>query len=390
MLSTMKLSEQIRAFSLWIARLMRGVIASILLCACGAVSQTANPAQLFQEAVAAQQRGDAATALAKYRELLRMHPEANVVRANLGATLADLGRFDEAIEQYRLVLAKDPANRPLQLNLALAYQGKEDWQNAVAELEPLHKADPADPQTTMMLADSYEHLGMHDKAISLLKPLEISQPNDLNLAWILGSALIHAGQTQEGVQLVERVANESSNAEAYLLAGQTRLARSEYDLAHHDAVLALQLSPGLAGVYTLNGMVLEQMGNYAEAEAALRKAIAADPKDVDAHLYLGAILYFKRDLAEARAEIERALQLDPGSAQSRYELALVDRADGRLDSALKNLQMVVAASPGWMQPHVELAALYYRMHRPADGGKERQIVDHMMALQQEHPLTPAP
>lgn len=387
----MKLSEHIRACLLLSTRLIVvGCASIVLLYACLAVGQTTNPAQIFQEAVAAQQRGDNATAEAKYRELLRMHPEAIVVRANLGATLANLGKFDEAIAQYRMVLAKDPANQPIRLNLALAYQGKEEWQSAATELEPLHKADPQDPQTAMMLADSYEHLGMHDKAIALLRPLLVSQPNDLDLAWLLGSALIHAGQAQEGVELVERMATQSSNAEAYLLAGQTRLARSEYDIAHRDADLALQLGRELAGVQTLKGMVLEQMGNYAEAEAALRKAIAADPKDVDAHLYLGAILYFKREMVEARAELERALELNPGSAQSRYELALVDRADGRLDAALKNLQKVVAENPGWMQPHVELAALYYRMHRPAEGDKERQIVDQMMALEQQHASIPVP
>ena len=51
-------------------------------------SQTANPEQLFKEAVEAQQRGEDAVAVSKYKELLSMHPEAVAVRVNLGATLA--------------------------------------------------------------------------------------------------------------------------------------------------------------------------------------------------------------------------------------------------------------------------------------------------------------
>jgi len=31
----------------------------------------------------------------------------------------------------------------------------------------------------------------------------------------------------------------------------------------------------------------------------------------------------------------------------------------------------------WMDPHVELAALYYRLNRPQDGAREKQIVDRL-------------
>jgi hypothetical protein len=40
------------------------------------------------------------------------------------------------------------------------------------------------------------------------------------------------------------------------------------------------------------------------------------------------------------------------------------------------------SDPDWLEPHVELATLY-RLHRPDDGAKERQIVDRLTAKQQE-------
>ena len=84
----------------------RGV-AALLLFASALVGQQAvsNPEQLFQDAVRAQQRGDGAEALRMYRELIRIDPGATGVRVNLDATLAHMGRFDEAIAQYRTVLA---------------------------------------------------------------------------------------------------------------------------------------------------------------------------------------------------------------------------------------------------------------------------------------------
>ena len=70
--------------------------------------------------MAAQQHGDDALAVRKYQELLKRYPDAVEVRANLGAALAKLARYDEAIAQYRAVLARKD-NPDLRLNLALAY-----------------------------------------------------------------------------------------------------------------------------------------------------------------------------------------------------------------------------------------------------------------------------
>ena len=95
-------------------------IVALLIAAGAACAQSSSPEQLFRDAVAAQQHGDDALAVRKYQELLKGYPDAVEVRANLGAALAKLGRYDEAIVQYRTVLAKKD-NAGLRLNLALAY-----------------------------------------------------------------------------------------------------------------------------------------------------------------------------------------------------------------------------------------------------------------------------
>ncbi len=97
-------------------------IVVLLIAAGAACAQSSSPEQLFRDAVAAQQHGDDAGAVRKYQELLKSYPDAVEVRANLGAALATLGRYDEAIEQYRAVLAKKRQRRSGGWNLALAYQ----------------------------------------------------------------------------------------------------------------------------------------------------------------------------------------------------------------------------------------------------------------------------
>ena len=88
-------------------------------------------------------------------------------------------------------------------------------------------------------------------------------------------------------------------------------------------------------------------------------------------------------MEKARTHLTRALQLQPESAQARFEMALVELADGQLDAALRDLLIVASATPGWLQPHVKLSSLYYRLRRPEDGAKEKQIVDRLMAADQK-------
>src|SRR5947209_12632066 len=124
-------------------KMVRLLFAAVIgLAAAGA--QTTPPEQLFRDAVSAQQRGDDATAIRKYQELLKIRPDVVEARANLGAALSRQGRFDEAIEQYRAALAKDGGNAPLRMNLALAHYKKGAYQDAAREMETVRRSAPAD------------------------------------------------------------------------------------------------------------------------------------------------------------------------------------------------------------------------------------------------------
>ncbi|MGO4882863.1 MAG: tetratricopeptide repeat protein [Bryobacteraceae bacterium] len=355
---------------------------ALLIAAGCAYAQSSNPEQLFREALAAQKDGDNAGAVRKYRELLKRYPDAVEVRANLGAALATLGRYDEAIEQYRAVLAKKD-NAGLRLNLGLAYYKKGAWREAAREFKTLWEAQPGDARVATLLGECDTHIGQDEQAVAVLKPVAAAHPEDLAVAWLLGSALIHAGHRREGLDLVDRVARVGNRPEAYLLAGQTALKMNEFERARDYADAAAKLNPNLAGVDTLRGTVLTYLGDTEGAAAALRKAVEANPKDFEAQVGLGAVLHTQRDLDGAREHLQRALALRPDSNLARYEWARLERTEGHVEAAVKDMEKVVHADPKWAQPHVELAALYFRLNRQADGERERAIYDQLTAEQQK-------
>ena len=49
-------------------------------------------------------------------------------------------------------------------------------------------------------------------------------------------------------------------------------------------------------------------------------------------------------------------------------------AEGKTDAARQELESIVKEAPGFTEAHVSLATVYYRLKRPNDGNRERNIV----------------
>jgi tetratricopeptide (TPR) repeat protein len=362
-----------------VMRLLLGAVA-VLGCVVGE-AQAPAPQQLFQEAVAAQQRGDDALAVEKYRALLALQPDVPEIMANLGAALSHLGRYEEAIAEYSAALEKRPGDAALSLNLALARLKKGDLAEAASLLRALAQADPANARLAALLGGCYFQMGRYGDAIAVLEPAEAAHPDDLNVAWALGSALIRYWQPREGLERVEKVAVQGNNAEAWLLAGQTWLDLNEFDKALAASAAALQLNRSLPGALTLSGKAKSRRGDYPAAQADLEAALAVNPDDFEAHLALGTVLAATSHLDEAQPHVERALKISPNSTLARLELGRIERSRGDLASAVRDIENVAAANPDWLQPHVELAELYARVNRPEDGARERALADRLTARQ---------
>ncbi|GEM_PF-302602 len=346
------------------------------------LAQAVNPRQLFDKALADQQHGNLHRAAQEYQDLVRLHPEITAARANLAGVLVSLGRFDEAITQYRAALEQAPGNQALELNLALAYFKKGEVREAATLFTSLHQADPTNERVAILLSDCDLRLNQAAEVVPLLAPFEAGDPDNLDLEWALGSAMIGTGQTREGLKRVEKVAQQGRSGKAYLLAARTYLRMERFDLARQDIEAAKRLNPKLPGLDTAYGIVMEDFGDPKGAEIAFEKALKSNPQDFEAELHLGALLFKQRRLADSTLHLSRALQIQPSSSLAHYELGLVEKTEGHLEPAVKDLETAEHEDPNWVAPHIELTALYYRLKRPKDGAREKQIVDHLTVEQQ--------
>src|SRR3569833_3063404 len=213
--------------------------------------------------------------------------------------------------------------------------------------------------------------------------LERANQTNMDFEYVLVSALSQAGKGSEGAPRLERVAQTTRSAEAFVIAGSARLSQRQFKEARVDLDAALELDAKVPGLYTMAGQARDALGDTDAAQAAFESALQADPRDPMANLYLGAILLKKREVEKAQPLLELALQLQPENRQARLQAARLDAMIGKNTEAVTLLEGLEKADPNWLEPHVELAPLYYKLHRAEDGQRERKAVDEIQAKQQQ-------
>ena len=355
----------------------------VLLAPLLARGQTAAPDQLLDRAIEEQQKGDLTAAIRDYQAVIAARPESVPARVNLGAALAHSGQLDAAIAQYEAALKLNPQLASVHLDLGLAYLRKGDLQNARAQFGAAHQASPADPRIAILLGDAEARTGRGPDAVAMLTPMEAANAGNSDFEYVLGEALIAANHPRDGATRIEKSAAMNNSAESWMLAGSTLLRLNEFVQARRDLDKAVALNPNIPGLCTMDGTARDKDGDAAAAAPMFRQALQQKPDDFDANLYLGAILYNQRSMEEAKKYLDKALQLNPQSTMARYESAMWESTSGQYEAAAQVLEKLTQDDPNWLEPHVQLATLYYRLHRPDDGKRERAIVDKLTAQQQQ-------
>jgi Flp pilus assembly protein TadD len=329
---------------------------------------------LLARAIQLHQSGAVKEAISAYRQYLDLCPDQPQIRSNLGAALAHVGRYDEAVVEYEKALASDQANAAILMNLAIALYKAERLSDAARELEKIHKLQPQNRNALMLLADCHLRRDHNKQVIELIAPIEKENPEDLALAYMLGTAYIRDGQYAKGGVFIDRILRKENSAEALVLMGEARQGVHDNIRAVEDFARAAELKPELPGVHTLHGLALLEIDDRAAAEKAFREALIHDPNDFEASRQLGILAKLHGRHEEALSLLERAQRLQPGALDVSYEIATLMITLGRTDDALAMLQSIIEKAPAFLEAHVSLATLYYRIGRREDGNREREIV----------------
>jgi tetratricopeptide (TPR) repeat protein len=112
----------------------------------------------------------------------------------------------------------------------------------------------------------------------------------------------------------------------------------------------------VAWAYNLRGFIYDKQKNYADAIAALNKAIRLDGHIAAFHVNLAAVFDDQGDHDKANAEYRRAIKDDPRSATARNNLGVALRNIGKSGEAVVEHREAVGLDPGNSRFHSNLCA----------------------------------
>jgi tetratricopeptide (TPR) repeat protein len=123
------------------------------------------------------------------------------------------------------------------------------------------------------------------------------------------------------------------------------------------AAAAATLRPDSAVFQSLVADALRQLGDYARAADADRRAVRLAPGNANLHNTLGVSLSRLRDLDGAAASFRTAIQLNPDYALAHFNLGVTLRAKGDLRGAAVAYREAIRLDPRDARPRRELAWL---------------------------------
>lgn len=238
------------------------------------------------------------------------------------------------------------------------------------------------PATAIAQARALLDAGKPADAITLLQPLVAQLPKESadrrEAAQVLGLSHYLAGHIAESIPYLEEV-RETAPADmklAYALAmayAQTR----QPDKARTSIARTFQLPADSASAYLLTGQMMNRLELEDLADAALKQALAKDPKLPEVHFLLGQIAVFRSRLDEGLGLMRAELALNPAHAMALYWIGDIYSRQAKWPEAIAALQQSIWINPYFSGPYILLGKAYMKKGDTAAAeGMLRQAVQY--------------
>jgi len=250
------------------------------------------------------------------------------------------------------------------------YSAEGKYREAAIQYLNALKVDKGFPDAHYALAQAYMHLGQARSAFAEFSRTVDLQPTNYKARIDLGNMLIAGGKMDDAQKQADAVmAAEPNNPDLHAMLSAIAVRRGNRDLALTELNRALQLEPNRAAFH--EDLALLQSSDSSKAssvEAELKKAVALDPKAVNAKLLLAAFYAQNNRLQEAEKTNWDAVATDPKSISARESLAQIVLKEGdhsRAEEVLRQASKDLADNPRGVQ----LLADYYTNSGQMDKAK---------------------
>jgi len=295
---------------------LRWIVPAVVLVVLGVMTRRESAQYLSNEAL--------------WRTTLARNPDAFMAWANLGDTLAQQGRQQEAIFAFRRGLQLRPDDAPVHNDLGCALVAIGQPQAAISILERALQLRPDYGEVHNNLGNALSRVGRSDEAIQHYQTAVKLKPTHAEALNNLGCELVLKGRVSAALVHFEAAVRLSPAAVKYrrdLGAALGRAGRLPEAIVHFERVA--RLDPATPASHAVLGNALGTLGRWEEALMCFQAALLLAPNDADLRANLGVALGSLGKHTAAVVELREAIRLRPDFIEAHTNLAQILRALGK-------------------------------------------------------------
>jgi tetratricopeptide (TPR) repeat protein len=336
---------------------------SKLWCAPQNPGSTCDPQSVFRLAGDELKRQKYDQAERELDRLLGCKALSSIDAFNLGWLYGRAHNFRKALAEFNSVSPDVPNTKAHQYAIALAQFELADYKAAVETLTRTEGQDPGQDSANL-LAVSYSKLGLYQESYTVLTN-EIHRRPDDRLAYLnLVTLLSDRGRLVDAVDVADKAVSAfPGNAEVLVVRGAAHTLVGEIAGAQADFEAAIKVSP-LDGPPRFFLAVSEyKEGRYADARDEISQAIRAGVKDPDLY-YLFAEATLRLDpgnTENALVELNRAIAINPRQVQALSLRGKLRLQRHNLTDAVHDLELAHSIDPASASAAYNLARAYFAL-----------------------------
>jgi tetratricopeptide (TPR) repeat protein len=294
-------------------------------------------------------------AIENYRLALKSDPDAAFLAEELSDLYIQAGRIREAVQEAEESLRQNPKDLTARRLLGRIYmrmigdsqQNKIDERmlsRAIDQYQKIAELQPEDIETWLTLGRLYkvaQNSVEAEKAYKKVLALEADNEEAL-----LGLAMVYAdvGNVREAAALLKQAAGKSPSLRTFTALASAYEQMRDYGQAAAALRKALELSPGNPEIKRQLAQDLLLNDQLDEALKLYQELAGENPKDAQSWLRMSQIYRQKRDFNRAREAAEKAKAVDPESLELRFNDVNLLEAEGKTQQAIAALEELLAST----------------------------------------------
>ncbi|MEO5923833.1 MAG: tetratricopeptide repeat protein [Bryobacteraceae bacterium] len=286
-------------------------------------------------------------------------------------------RTDDAIHVVmteHLITKRPPAGDLLAKKNERADTGADSYRGEVVPYYPAKLPTTADNELTIAVAQVREQANLTKGLPQLARLIEKYRPNQPAYYAELAEGYLAAGNTALAIQFFEQAAKRDPQSGPRLIEwGDALMQTGQWALAEAKLRRATELAPDDVRAWGRLGWTLWQQNKAMEARAALEKGIGLDPEVPELHNNLGLLLLGTGDQAGAENEFRAAIRIQPGVAEWRLTLARLLASQGDTSEASYQLEQSLRSKPNYAEARIVYAHVLADMNRLTEAETQAKL-----------------